>query len=221
MNERKLIVSIVPEGIGQAVSEMANRAGAAGGTLFFARGTAPSTWLSILGVGRTGKEVLLTVVEDSCAAAVFSAIREGAQMSHHRAPGLLFLLDVLDFRRSGEDGSNLLKEKTMQQNESCSQVITVILNKNYADEAMAAARKAGATGGTVFQARGTARPEDEKFFGVPLVPEKEVLLILVSDEQAEGVYRAICGLACFAEKGSGIIFRVPVCESALLGEKRP
>ena len=56
-------------------------------------------------------------------------------------------------------------------------LISVILNKGYADDAMAAARKAGAGGGTVINARGTAREDDAKFFGMHIVPEKEMLMI--------------------------------------------
>ena len=62
-------------------------------------------------------------------------------------------------------------------------LITVILNSGYADDAMAAARKAGAGGGTVIKARGTAKEGDESFFGVQIVPEKEMLLIVVDHEK--------------------------------------
>ena len=57
-------------------------------------------------------------------------------------------------------------------------LITVIVNSGYADDVMAVAKKAGASGGTILGARGTGTEEDVKFFGITLVPEKEILLIV-------------------------------------------
>lgn len=219
MNPYKLIVSIVPGGAGQRIAEAGTEAGATGGTILPARGTASSTLLSILGIGSSDKEILLTVVECDRAEALCEALRAHSFEGKHRSLGILFMLDVLDFFRSGEPLPTTSGEPTMKETEPDQQVLTVIVNKNYADEAMAAARKAGATGGTVLSARGTARPEDETFFGVPLVPEKEVLIILAEKEQAQGILAAIRALPCFAEKGSGVAFRLPVCEAMGLGGK--
>ncbi len=56
-------------------------------------------------------------------------------------------------------------------------LITVIVNSGYAEAVMAAARSGGASGGSILNARGTGTEEDVKFFGITLVPEKEMLLI--------------------------------------------
>ncbi len=96
-------------------------------------------------------------------------------------------------------------------------LVHVIVNKGYAEDAMAAARKAGAGGGTILHARGTAREDDAKFFGVPIVPEKDTLLILVPTEKASAVFDAIRSLPCLAEKGSGIVFTLPVSDFSVLG----
>lgn len=56
---------------------------------------------------------------------------------------------------------------------------------------MHAARKAGAGGGTIINARGTGREEDVKFFGITIVPEKELVLILAEQEKAPRILEAI------------------------------
>ena len=101
--------------------------------------------------------------------------------------------------------------------ENATELVGIVVNKGYAEDAMAAARKAGAGGGTVVPARGTAKPDDETFFGVKLVPEKELLLVLADSSLADAVVDAVRALPCFAEKGSGIAFRVPVRDFAALG----
>lgn len=215
MNQHKLVIAIVPRGEGEPVARAATAAGAPGGTLLRGRGTASSALLQLLGLGDTARDVLLTVVPEEAAPSIVEAIRADSAPRASRR-GALFTLDVLDFARSGEPPTLLQpKENAMP---STSHVITVIVNKGYAEDAMAAARKAGATGGTVMAARGTARPDDAAFFGVPLVPEKEVLIIHVDSGKADAVFAAVRELPCFQEKGSGVAFRVPVGEFAKLGK---
>ena len=98
------------------------------------------------------------------------------------------------------------------------ELITVILNKGYADDAMAAARKAGAGGGTVINARGTAREDDAKFFGMHIVPEKEMLMIVVDEDKKDAVLEAVKSLDCLSVPGSGIAFSSSVNEFSLLGK---
>ena len=212
----KLLVGIVPAGRGEEIESAAIAAGAGGGTILRGRGTASSSILQLLGLGDSSKEITLNVVEDAAAPAVSDAIR--AASARHRAPfGVLFGIDADHFVKGGETPAKLSGDSTMNDNASY-RLIHVIVNKGYAEDAMAAARAAGAGGGTILHARGTAREDDAKFFGVPIVPEKDTLLILVPAEKAEDIFRAICALPCLAEKGSGVAFTLPVSEFALLGK---
>ncbi|HZJ87539.1 MAG TPA: P-II family nitrogen regulator [Sphaerochaeta sp.] len=85
-------------------------------------------------------------------------------------------------------------------------LITCIVNQGLAEEVMAAARRAGATGGTILPARGTGTEEDVKFFGYTLIPEKDMLLILVDSEITADILEAIHALPALAEGGVGISF---------------
>ena len=84
---------------------------------------------------------------------------------------------------------------------------------------MAAARKAGAGGGTIIGARGTAKEGDSTFFGVEIVPEKEMLMILVPQDKKEAVVNAVSSLRRFEKAGSGIIFCQNAHDFTLLGKK--
>ena len=98
------------------------------------------------------------------------------------------------------------------------EMINIIVNKGYAEDAMAAARKAGAGGGTIIGARGTAREGDSTFFGVDIVPEKEMLMILVPQEKRQAIVEAVSALSCFEKAGSGIIFSNEAKGFKLLGK---
>ena len=99
------------------------------------------------------------------------------------------------------------------------QMINVIVNHGYAEDAMAAARKAGAGGGTIINARGTAREGDAKFFGAEIVPEKDLLMILVPGDKKDDIVNAIRELDCFKKAGSGIVFCNEAQDFTVLGKK--
>ncbi|MFA5698573.1 MAG: P-II family nitrogen regulator [Sphaerochaeta sp.] len=89
-------------------------------------------------------------------------------------------------------------------------LISVIVNKGMAEEVMEAARGVGATGGTIIPARGTGKEEDVKFFGYPLVPEKDMLLILAGADQTGRILEAVNNLPILSTPGTGIAFCVDV-----------
>ena len=110
-----------------------------------------------------------------------------------------------------------LENREESKDKMTHELIVVIVNKDFADDVMHAARKAGAGGGTVINARGTAREEDAKFFGVQIVPEKEMLMILVDSDKKEKVLESIRNLKCISQPGSGIAFTMPATDFTVLG----
>ncbi len=116
-------------------------------------------------------------------------------------------------------GAGEIQEARKEVMEAEYKLITVIVNAGCADDAMAAARKAGATGGTIFNARGTGTPDDVKFFGITLVPEKEMLMIVARREHARGIVEAIGKIPALSKPGAGIVFNLDVPEFFLLGSQ--
>ena len=94
--------------------------------------------------------------------------------------------------------------------ESKKSLIVCIINNGFSDLVMGAAVKCGAKGGTTFHARGTGNKDIEKFFGITISPEKEVVLIVVDETIKDDVVLAIYQDAGLDTKGQGIIFTLPV-----------
>jgi nitrogen regulatory protein PII len=159
----------------------------------------------------------MNIVEESIYDKVRSEIITAAA-SKKAHFGVMFCINTKSMYKAGTTGSakadSLQEDKIMKDYE----VINIIVNKGYAEDAMAAARKAGAGGGTIIGARGTAREGDATFFGVDIVPEKEMLMILVPAEKKPQVVAAIKELACFQKAGSGIIFCNTANDFTLLGK---
>lgn len=215
----KLLVSIVPHDSGELISDAAKSAGAGGGTIAMGRGTASNGVLQLLGLGDTSKDIVYIILEEEKCEAVRTAIISASETKKHF--GVLFTIEVGNFVKAGNtdsiEKSEIKGGKSMAT--STYQMINVIVNKGYAEDAMAAARKAGAGGGTIIGARGTAKEGDAAFFGMKIVPEKEMLMILVPSDKKDAILQAITTLPCFAEAGSGIIFCNEAQDFTLLGKK--
>ena len=227
----KLLISIVPHDSGELITEAAKSAGAGGGTIAMGHGTASNGILQLLGLGDTSKDIVYIIIKNKIKEAVFEAIKKASEKKAHF--GVMFTLDTPDFMRAGylkndvtdqaesehPNQSGLSEGEENMSRENNYQMINVIVNKGYAEDAMEAARKAGAGGGTIIGARGTAKENDAAFFGMKIVPEKEMLMILVPAEKKSAIVEAITALPCFAEAGSGIIFCNEAQDFTLLGKK--
>jgi nitrogen regulatory protein PII len=214
-----MLAAIIPRGAGEKVARAAVAAGAGGGTVMLGRGTAPGAIMQFLGLGERAKDIVLNIVEDGRAGDVGTAVADAAAGA--RARGVMFSTPVEAFARGGEHGKTEWRNAEMNGEGVAGgegrMAVVAIVNRDYADDALAAARRAGAGGGTVLQARGTASEHDAAFFGVRLVPEKDVLVIVAEDGKAAGIVEAIRSAPCFAEKGSGIVFAVRAEAFAPLG----
>ena len=209
-----LLICEVPHGKADRISSAAVNAGSFGGTVCMGRKISASGLASALGLGGSIADVVYIVVEEENKLPIFSAIKAECE-KEKPGFGLLWSLEVSGLIKN----ANLLKGEPCMEN-AAHELISVILNKGYADDAMAAARKAGATGGTVINARGTAREDDAKFFGMHIVPEKEMLMIVVEHDKKDAVLKSIQELACLKEPGSGITFSAPVADFTVLGKQR-
>ena len=90
------------------------------------------------------------------------------------------------------------------------EAIFCIVNSGYSELVMDAAKKLGARGGTVINARGTASKDAEKFFNITIEPEKEIVMILVPSAIKDDVLHALYQEAGLDTPGQGIAFALPV-----------
>lgn len=94
-----------------------------------------------------------------------------------------------------------------------------VVNNGFSEEAMDAARNAGAKGGTILHGRGTASKEAEKFFNVSVHPEKEIVMILAREDRVDEILKALYNAVGTATAAQGIVFALPVDEAVGLDAK--
>lgn len=221
MNEYYLNITVVPRGKSMIVTKAAVMAGCSGGTVIGGRGISRNGLAVLLGFGEFDQDIIINLVEKDRRCEVQTAIKVSCS-SQKKFFGGMFSLKAQDFVKGGNiyHGETKMDLENSEENKDkmTHELIVVIVNKDFADDVMHAARKAGAGGGTVINARGTAREEDAKFFGVQIVPEKEMLMILVDSDKKEKVLESIRNLKCISQPGSGIAFTLPATDFTVLGK---
>lgn len=218
MSAFNLIVCAVPRNKGEAVTKAARNAGSTGGTVIMARGFSRSAFLHLLSLGDRWLDIVCVLTPKENCKRITDAIKKAS--CGRRKAGSMFVINDADTSITAK-GNAPKAEGDMAADEMKTEykLITVIANKGYADDIMAAARAAGAGGGTVINARGTAKEGDATFFGMEIVPEKDMLAILVSSEKANKILTAIRSLPCLAKPGSGIAFCMGASNFTALGGK--
>ena len=86
-------------------------------------------------------------------------------------------------------------------------LIVSIVKKGLATKIVAAAKKAGAHGGTIIFGRGSAEKTlYESLFGIAYQPEKEIIFIAVGEEELDIVLQAVAREGDLDKPGRGIAF---------------
>ena len=85
-------------------------------------------------------------------------------------------------------------------------LITCVVQKDFAEPILEAAKHAGAQGATISYAQGTGVRERMGLLGVTVDEQKEVIRIVVSEEQSELIFEAMYLAGKMDKPGKGIMF---------------
>ena len=89
-------------------------------------------------------------------------------------------------------------------------LIVTIVKRGWAEKIVEASKKAGAEGGTIIYGRGMGIHEGKKVMGIPIEPEKEVLLTLAPNDISDEILDAIIEAGRLNRPGTGIAFVIDV-----------
>ena len=184
-------------------------------------GTAHEKTLALFGIEKNEKAVLLSLVtyptlkkvlrglalemkidlpDRGIAVAVPLASMGGAKALEYFSAG----------QEIDETETSLNEEEKMQ---TVQELLVAIYQKGYTDMVMDAARGAGAGGGTTIRAKGTSAGA-QKFFGLSLAEEKEMLFIVTQTEKKKDIMKAIMQKAGTDSEAHSLVFSLPVTDTA-------
>jgi len=183
------------------------------------RGTAVQSMLDILGIESNEKRVVLAIADRE---KTKELIRQQKRRMFIGVPGHGIVAAVpiksigggkaLAYLSGGSQNVKYTPELNYDY-----ELIVAVCNEGRNDMVMNAARAAGAAGGTVLHGRGTAGREAEKFFGVTIAQEKEVILIVARAEQKSDIMKAIVEKAGPSTEAGTVAFSLPTSEVAGFG----
>ena len=222
-NRAKLLISIVNRGEDERLCELLNDFSVALTFSVQGMGTARSTVLNYLGIGTSEKAVMFSLIPESDEQAVLDEISNKMSL-YLVGRGISFtvpLSAVSEIVANGITSAAAAKtvdgRKIMKDNERNYDLIVVIVAEGYVDDAMEAARNAGAAGGTIIRARSLANAKAEQFIGISIQEESELLLILAQRQGKMAIMQALSQSAGLKTEAGGILFSVPVDRTVGVG----
>ena len=181
-------------------------------------GTAASEILDYLGLDGSEKAVMLCIVTN----AKWKEIKRQLQLKmriNFPGVGIAFTVPLssvggkkaLNYITAGQE---FVKGEESSLKDTKYELLIAIANQGYSESVMTAARKVASVGGTVIHARSTGVKQAEKFMGVTLAPEKDMVFMVVRAEQKSDIMRAIMADAGTNSKAGAVTFSLPVTDTA-------
>ena len=211
----RAVFSIVDYSKGDLIAEIYKKQNV---PVFFSthgNGAAPSAVLELLGFGENKKSIMISVLDIPKSEQIFAAVEEKMHISKP-GKGIMFSIPLtgataflVGLTDSGTiDAAQKGRDFEMAQHEY--ELIITIVTKGYSQDVKAAANAAGARGGTLIHALGMGGEEAQKFLGITIQPEKDLILNVVRREEKATIMKAIAEASGINTQGRGIIFSLPV-----------
>lgn len=184
----------------------------------FGMGTARSELLDYLGMTATEKIIMFHFVTDDTWKQVR---RELIKKMYIDVPGMgiAFIIPLSSVGGRGVlqfliDKQAFQKEEESALKETEYELLMIIANPGSINSVMDIARNADAGGGTVVHAKGIGMERAEKFLGVSLAEEREMIFIVAKKEQKNQIMKEIMEKAGLNQKEKAIVFSLPVTSVA-------
>ena len=210
--ELNLVMTIVARSRQQAMEDIVHNMKLPFALSLLAKGTATTEHLSLHGLAPTEYALILTVADGENTRKFMRTARLRMFID---IPGNGIMMSVPLKSVGGGRTMAYLTDNMNMNNDKPSmdfshELICVILNEGCSDMVMAAARPAGATGGTVLAGKGTGAREAEKFLGISLASEKDVVMIVAEKAKKSAIMKAIMEKAGPGTDAAAICFSLPV-----------
>ena len=216
-----LLVSIVERGKGMSIMNHYKRYKLIHHMQVAGHGTAASHLLDTLGFGTAERDIILSIAPRDTVNQVMRYLKDDDRPSLG-APGIAFSLRLSGMTAILAVGLSRLEEMESERGEQIMEqgnphgLILVSVNQGFTDEVMDTARAAGARGGTVIRARWTGAEAVEKFVGITLQAEKEVLAIVAADRERRAIMEAIEAAHGLKTGAQATVISLPIDHTARL-----
>lgn len=182
------------------------------------RGTASNERLDMLGMDEHERAVLLSVMAGETWLSVKKMLRRDFNID---VPGGGIAFTVPLSSVAGRTSLRVLTKDTdfvrgdeEELKNTEHELIIAVCEQGYSEKVMTAAKKANARGGTIIRARGTGVHSTEKFLGISLAGEKDMIFIVAKTEEKNGIMTSVIKEAGPESRAKAVVFSLPVTDTA-------
>ncbi len=227
--ELKLVCALVHQGQGSKVLKVAQESGVNGGTILRGLGFSSRSILKILGLDTAHREIVLMVAWAAVARDCVKRLDEKFLFSkgHHGVLLSCNLSAVQGIRKQEAkqdrvqgaeqvfgsdhvfipDHEEVLCETENERVEAMRyQAIITIVDLGKGEDVVDLAKRAGARGATIMHGRGSGIHETATLFHMKIEPEKEVVLVISTQEESASIIESISSGLEIEKPGHGILF---------------
>lgn len=196
MSERMmLLLTITRRGEGSYIVKNLTAHGVPWHLRAVGQGTASSEMMDILGIGSRDKDIVISIAAKKAAESFIERLEDDPTLG--RGHGIMMVISLKAINSLTAVLASRAADKLTEQeaevnmkNEYKHSLVLVAVNRGFADDVMQAARRAGATGGTVIKAN-LADNDAGELLGVTLEEEREIVAIMVPDSIRDGIMEDI------------------------------
>lgn len=211
----QVLITVVDRGKGVKMARLYQQAGVETQLVCLGTGTAKSEIVEYLGLGELEKDILFSV-------APRCVIRRGLERLQSDLPfskpgggiacSVTFASVSMAALRQIQMNATIIETEEVEKMDQkrTHDMIICITDRGQTELVMDAARRAGASGGTVIHARGFNTKEEENFLHLLIRPEKELVMIIVPLERRRTVMQAVCDELEHKTGDPGLLFSLPV-----------
>ncbi len=181
----RLLVTIVERSQGKAMRKLYAEHGVEWHYQSTGLGTAPSELLDVLGFGTAERDVLFSFAEENRVGNLLFDLNNDLRGTV-QSKGIAFSVPLTGINNLVAavllQSENRMEEEVKIMEKSNNSLILVAVNQGHTDQVMETAKKAGARGGTILRAHFSGPEESEQFYGITLQAEKEIIVILATNQ---------------------------------------
>lgn len=209
-----MFINISPKKISENIIKLLNQSDVPMTLGRYGKGTATEAMLDYLGIAEKEKCITFSFMTLEMAFDISKKIRYKYKDSYSFVTPISSVggKHIMEHLSESLPENNNIKTDSFKFNK---ELILIVSNRGYTDNVMEVARNAGAPGGTFIHARGTGSDNSEKFFGVTLGAEKEMIFIVTNREKKDTIMKEIMEKVGSNTDAGSIVFSLPVSEIIL------
>jgi len=175
-------------------------------------GTASPSLLDYFGIAETKKDIYLAVIPDYLENKILNGLNKEFNIDVP-GTGIAFTVPISSSNRyvsqPFEDSSEMKEVVKLDKTNKYHLIITIVL-EGHLEQVMNAAKRVGASGGTVIRGRGLGNKEAVKLFGFEIEPGRELVLNIVDEKIKNKVMEEITKEVGIKTPGKGVCISLPV-----------